>query len=483
MNIVNKIKTETINYPSKLAVIDGNKQISYNDMFVAMDKVANELRTCGIKSGDRVALLYKDSIDYIVITLAILSLDAVVVPVFPALSEIEVNAIAERIDVNYLISEREIDLAGSSRSVFHDCINENNVFIYNRLSNKPLPAEFYPLNPAFIRFSSGTTGESKGIVLSHETIIQRTNAANKGLHITSSDVIIWVLSMTFHFIVTIFLFLRNAATIILCSNAFPEGLISGLINHKATFIYASPLHYYMLLRTNTFSADLLSNTRLAISTAMGLPDDMAYDFHKKFGFELNQAYGIIEIGLPFVNTSGDKSKRGSVGMILPDYEMRVLNPDKNGVGEICLKGKGMFDAYFSPWQTRKQLSPSGWFNTGDLGRLDEDGFLFLSGRTKNVINYCGMKIFPHEIEAVLNQHPVVKESLVFGVTHPQYGQIPAAKIVLREEGEGKFNSKEMGKFCYKHLSPYKVPKEFHCVSNLDKTQSGKIKRPSASSIE
>jgi len=198
-------------------------------------------------------------------------------------------------------------------------------------------------------------------------------------------------------------------------------------------------------------------------------------FRAKFGFELSEAYGIIEVGLPFINMSQAISKRGSVGRILPDYQIKIINQDSMGAGEICLKGQGFFSTYFSPWKSTEDILKGGWFNTGDIGRLDKDGFLFLVGRANNIINYCGMKIFPYEVESIINQHPAIKESLVFGISHPQYGQLPSAKIVLQNT-ETNFDANELRRFCYQRLAPYKVPKEFYCVSRLDKTPSGKPKR-------
>jgi len=476
MNIINVLKNETKGHENQLAVIDNNRRISYGELFLETAKLASKLESYGVKPKQRVALIYSDSIEYIIISLAVLSINAVIVPVFPLLSEEEANDIAKRIGVNYLISEKEMSIPGSTDQVLLDFVNGKKALIYKYATKEELPKEYHDMNPAFIRFSSGTTGVSKGVMLSHEAIDKRTSAADEGLKITSSDIIIWVLSMAFHFVVTIFLFLRRASTIVLCSHPFPGAMLEGLKNNKATFIYASPFHYYMLANTDSFLPEMLADVRLAVSTASRLPDDNADNFHKRFGFELSQAYGIIEVGLPFINTSGDKLKRASVGKILPDYEMKIVNPDNEGIGEVHLRGKGMFESYFSPWQKRTELLEDDWFNTGDLGKVDEDGFLYLVGRKKLLINYCGMKVFPHEVESVINQHPAVRESLVFGVVHPQYGQLPGAKIVLREGGEEFFDNQAMRKFCYQRLAPYKVPKEFSCVSSLEKTPSGKLKR-------
>ena len=213
----------------------------------------------------------------------------------------------------------------------------------------------------------------------------------------------------------------------------------------------------------------------SISTSMKLPVIVAEDFYNKFGVEIVEAYGIIEVGLPFLNASVNRAKRGSVGKILPDYEIKIDLPDKRGVGAIFIKGPGMFDAYFSPWQLRSNVLEDGWFKTGDVGFLDDSECLFLIGRDKSVINFNGMKIFPNEVEMVLNAHPQVEESLVYGVEHSRFGQIPCAKVVLKEN-DHNFDHDILRKYCYNHLAKYKVPKEISYVLQLKKTASGKLIR-------
>jgi long-chain acyl-CoA synthetase len=136
----------------------------------------------------------------------------------------------------------------------------------------------------------------------------------------------------------------------------------------------------------------------------------------------------------------------------------------------------MLDAYFSPWRGRDEILQSGWFRTGDLGKIDADGFLYIVGRDKDVINFAGMKIFAQEVESVINQHPHVKESLVYGAPHSQYGELPIAKVVLLDENDDDAVLDNLRRFCYQRLAQYKVPKEFQSVDDLPKTASGKIMR-------
>jgi long-chain acyl-CoA synthetase len=467
INIVKVIAKETKNYLNYKAVVDGGQIITYAQLLEAVDKTSLELKKLKVTRFSRVALLCDDSIDYIVMSLAVLSLYAVIVPVPFGSAQDEIDILLKNIKVNFLIFTLGSYPQKNSKRI------TKKLFITKLKVKGRVARDFYKINPAFIRFSSGTTGTNKGVVLSHESIVQRTEAANKGLKIKPGEQIIWVLSMSFHFVVTILLFLRRGATIILSSRNFPQELLHNLNQNSATFIYASPLHYHLLASLN-IPKKSLAQVRLAISTAIKLPAQIAEKFSRKFGFPLAESYGIIEMGLPFTNTSGQIAKRGSVGRILPDYKIKILNKDVQGIGEIYIKGKGMFSAYFYPWRSRNKALVGGWFNTEDLGRLDKDGFLFILGRHKQIINFNGMKIFPFEVESLLNTHPLVKESLCFGRPHPEYGQLPIAKIVLKNNARA-LNPETLRKFCYQHLASYKVPKEFEFVSCLPKTVSGKLK--------
>ncbi len=476
MNIYETIEKETARFRNRTAVIDGEHAVTYAQLISLVNEIAVSLRRAGVRRFDRVALLCGDSIEYIAAGLAVLSVSAVAVPVAAEHRESEINEILESIAIQYLIFER-----GSYRDEGSDHLDggdacRKELFIMRRESRKEMAQEYFKINPAFIRFSSGTTGASKGIVLSHETIIERTAAADCGLNITHNDTVVWVLSMSFHFVVTILLFLRRGATIVLCGTLFPESFIDGIVKHRGTFIYASPFHYSLLARVDSLSRESLQNIRLAVSTAMKLPENVAREFYAKFGIELSEAYGIIEVGLPFINLSSDKNRRTSVGKALPGYEVRIVNKDTDGAGQIHIKGKGMLDAYFSPWRNRETiLDADGWFHTGDLGKIDEEGYLTIEGRDKDVINFAGMKVFPHEVESVLNQFPGIKESRVYGIHHGQYGQLPAAKLVLKEPALG-ISIEDVRRFCYERLSKYKVPKDFECVPAIPKTGSGKIRR-------
>ena len=198
---------------------------------------------------------------------------------------------------------------------------------------------------------------------------------------------------------------------------------------------------------------------------------------QKFGFTPAEACGIIEVGLPFINTHPDAAALNTVGHVLPDYRLRIANPDADGVGEVLLLGKGMFDAYFSPWRPRDLCTDMGWFHTGDLGRLDEQGRLCLMGRSKTVLVCAGMKVFPEEVEEVINTMPGVRASLVFGQEHPQFGQVPAAQVAMAADVTDPATVLAgLRGYCCERLSSYKVPVDFRAVGSLPLTPSGKLAR-------
>jgi long-chain acyl-CoA synthetase len=313
------------------------------------------------------------------------------------------------------------------------------------------------------------------VLLSHETILARTDAADQALRITPADTVIWVLSMSFHFVVTILLYLRRGATIVICRQPFPESFLDAGSGRAGTVFYATPFHYQVLAASPLAPPDCLSGLRLALSVAMKLGDETAEAFASKFGIGLAEAYGIIEVGLPFVNSRAAPRKLGCVGRALPGYEIRIAAPDRQGVGTILLRGPGMFDAYVSPWRLRSDIAEDGWFDTGDVGLLDADGDLFILGREKNVINFAGMKVFPDEVESVLGAHPAVADCEVYGVSHPLWGQMPCARIVVRPGATPPAHN-DLRRFCFQRLAGHKVPKEFVFVDGLIRTVSGKLRR-------
>ena len=465
INIVDLIKTEIVGDEDNLAVTRSVKDsITYSKLLKEVEKHSKYLSKINFASHDRVALFCEDSIEYIIMALSILDTGAVIVPISPSLSSNELESLCKRIKVKYILSEKKLTKYSILSEKYLDKLYLHEIDKDIIYSKEYLEVDY----PAFIRFSSGTTGESKGVLLTHNAIIERTSTANASLNISSNDIIGWFLSMSFHFVVSILLFLRKGAHIVLSQDNFPTGIITAFETAKPTFLYASPFHYNLLATHTNISNKLLSNVRKAVVTAVSLNKKTDQHFFEKFKIHLSQAYGIIEVGLPFINDKFDDEHVCSVGKILPGYDLKIQNPDEKGQGIILLKGKGMYHAYISPWKKRTE-----WFDPGDIGYI-KNSYLFISGRSKNLINFAGMKIFPEEVEEVILEFDQISEVRVFAEQHDIYGQLPIAEVVLTTKE--KLDIFRLKKHCLQKLDSYKIPKEFIEVKSIEKTTSNKIKR-------
>ena len=463
-HIVDTIRAETASLRDRTAVTRGDRNVTYAGLLEEVSRIRELLATkLGIEKYSRVALLYEDSIEYIILALAVLDTGAVMVPISPSLSLMEFDTLLERIQINHVISDRPLDTL-SRRGEIPDT-----AFLYTVNTDIRTFDETGISDPAFIRFSSGTTGASKGVLLTHPAIIDRTDAADERLQITDGDTVAWFLSMSYHFVVTILLFLRRGARILLSGDDFPKGAVKAFQKFRPTFVYASPFHYSFLTKSAEFSPKMLADVRMAVSTAVALDRTTADAFKEKFQTGLSQAYGIIEVGLPFINDRTDDQYIDSVGTILPSYRLRLEDKDENGRGRILLKGKGMFDAYVSPFRKRAE-----WFDTGDIGEI-QNGYLFIRGRSKNVINFNGMKIFPEEVENAVTDFEGIREARVSPRPHRLYGQLPVAEYTTADNAD-RIDTAELRRFLRTRLDLYKIPKEFIHTDHIPKTPSGKIKR-------
>jgi acyl-coenzyme A synthetase/AMP-(fatty) acid ligase len=285
-----------------------------------------------------------------------------------------------------------------------------------------------------------------------------------------------VLPLAYHFAVTIVAYVRAGAHILLGPDTLPATVVDSIRRLGATVFYASPLHFERM--SNLGPTGPLDSLRLALSTSAPIVPAVLDRFASLYGIPVGQAYGIIEAGLPCINRGTEGLSAGSVGRVVPGYELAVLADDGERLppgasGEIGVRGEGLFSAYYAPWVLREQIARDGWFLTGDIGRLAGDGALFLEGRKKAVIFVAGLKFFPEEVEACIDAFPGVRESRVYSTPHAHLGQVPRAEVVLDSPHP---DLDGLRAHCVRALSPYKVPLEFRLVEAIARTPGGKILR-------
>jgi long-chain acyl-CoA synthetase len=453
MNIAEEIFKKV--HPDAVAIFCEGQEISYGSLDAKSAQLMRQLYPL-IESlpCPRVGLDCPDGADYIAHALGILRAGGCFVPIAPELSPTERQRLIEEVRLDVIVKQTATD----------------GVRLESPAHTSSAPAWLNPLaniRPAFIRFTSGTTGHAKGITLSHETLLERITAANDGLGISAADRILWVLPMSHHFAVSIMLYLWNGAGIVLPQSNLPGDLLAASHRTRATVLYAAPFHYEMLSGCQPSEA---VHWRLAVSTTAPLAVSTAERFSKNFGIFPSQGLGIIEVGLPCLNFPSPAMRPASIGRPQASFQAK-LNDSK-----LFLRGPGCLDAYLSPWQPRSQiLDDEGWFATGDIAEINDEGFVTLLGRASTAISIGGMKFFPDEVEAVLNTHPAVARSRVIARQHADFGTVPIAEVLIVPGAEAPPRL-DLLKLCRRELSAHKVPVELHFVDDIPQTPSGKIKR-------
>lgn len=463
MNLIEEIAR--LHAPAALAVVSGERRVTYGELFQRAREIAALIPNPGRIA--RIGLQCPNGVSYIVLSMGVLLSGACLVPLAEELTDAERAEIAATTALDFILAADELPWHGPEEVVAASEADGTPWKLHRGEPAAPAFPEdgFQALNPAFIRFSSGTTGASKGVVLSHETLLARIRAANEGLRIGPRDRVLWMLPMAHHFAVSIVLYLHAGATTVLERSSMREDILATAEKHAATVIYGSPFHFAML--SGDSGAFTWPGLRLAVATAAALPEATARAFERRFGKPLHQGLGIIEVGLSVLNLDAARDKPASLGKPLPAYEVELRDD------EFHVRGPGLLDAYLVPWDPAPL--DDGWFASGDLVRRDADGHLFLMGRKKSVINVAGMKVFPEEVERVLNEHPGVARCRVLGREHPQMGQVPVAEIVPADPAAPP-KPVELQRHCKAVLSAYKVPLLFQTVAAVPLTASGKIKR-------
>jgi long-chain acyl-CoA synthetase len=387
VNIVDQIALRAS--AERPALMEDGVVMSYGQLLEKVSQAAAWLRRMPELRGGvpRVGLACESGTTYIILALAILKAGACLVPVAEELTADERADLISRTGLcGVVLGAGETWRGAEARSRDE---STGAAWLCLEAPQFGHEAEFTALDPAFIRFSSGTTGRSKGVVLSHRKLCERVVSANAALGIGPGDRVLWLLPMAHHFAVSIILYLYHGACTVIGGSHLAQEVLTSAAESRATVIYGAPFHYALLAADR--GGYPWPDLRLAVSTAAPLHPDVARRFAARFGKPVVQGLGIIEIGLPLLNTGGAGDAPEAVGRPLPAYDVELRDEEGRtvavgAIGELWIKGPGMFDAYLSPWQTVDEVCVDGWFPTGDLAETDAAGRVFIRGRKRCVIN-------------------------------------------------------------------------------------------------
>ncbi len=478
-------------YPRRKAVIS-NVTVNYREFGEQVNRLAHALMNLNVIKGSRVGLLLSNSLEFMYAYFGILSIGAVVVPLNTFLQPAEIEYILQDCKLDVLIIHdhfRPIISALPQGLVRHIIVvssqnREGGLLWQHIVQQEPATRAHRKIEPdqmAVILYTSGTTGHPKGVVLTHRNLLANITSSCQAIRITAKDRFLLILPLFHAFTCTVCMLIPFfvGGSIILFSKIERKQLKKALIWKRPTILVGIPQLYNMLAQYPYFRAlRWLNPIRLCISGAAPLSMETLEKFEQKFKIPLLEGYGLSEASpVVSINPPDKKRKPSSVGLPLPGVEVKVLDAEENElppntVGEVAVKGENVMQGYFHHPEETKKVIRGEWLLTGDMGRIDEDGYIYLVDRKKDMLLVKGLNVYPREIEELLNSHPKIQESAVIGLSAGLKGEIPKAFIIFKEEET--LTEQEVKAFCKKNLASYKIPRFIEFRSSLPKTPTGKI---------
>ncbi|NPA51307.1 MAG: fatty acid--CoA ligase [Aquificae bacterium] len=486
------------NFGKKPIIFEEDTKINNLQLKEYVDSFARYLELLGIKKGDKVAILLKNSKEFIVSFLGIGKLGAVPVPINTFLKPNELEYILNHSDAKLLITESEfdkkinevVDKTAIEKIIWKDKttqLDKDNIPFEECLSIKDvkhLEPQADLEDTAVILYTSGTTGKPKGVMLTYKNIFSNIINIEKVVPITHKDRFIVYLPMfhTFTLTATVLMPLYFASPIVVIRSILPfSNILKQTLLKRVTVFMGVPEVYNALSKANLPWYFMWFNKLKAfVSGGAPLPESTLQRMKKKFPkVPLLEGYGLSEAS-PIVSVNRlEKQKPLSVGPPLPDYQVKIVNEEfielpQGEIGEIIQKGDNVMKGYYKNPEATEETVINGWLLTGDLGYLDEEGYLYIVDRKKDLIISKGINIYPREIEEILNQHEYIDMCAVVGKKDDIHGEIPVAFIQLKEDAPKNLNPNIFKNYLKDKLANYKIPKRFIILQELPKNATGKV---------
>jgi len=487
MNITQHVERGHHLFPDTPALIFEGKSFTYADLDLMANRVANGLRELGIHRSDRVALFLPNIPEFIISYLGILKIGAIAVSLNAMLKSAEVNFILNDCGAKALVTTEELaknvpqaDLPELKHILIAEGTASKGTLLTELMASASPDTRAVEMDryaPAALVYTSGTTGSPKGATLSHGNLISNSYSQQHCCGMRSEDRLLLYLPL-FHCFgqnAVLNAGLNACATIVLHRNFDLTQILKSIATEQVTMFFGVPTVFLVLLNMNT-PDDQLKSVRYYFSAAAPLPNEVAQKWYEKYGLVIHQGYGLTETS-PCASYNHDYIyKPGSVGIPIENVEMKIFINGKEvppgELGEIVIRGPNVMLGYWNrPFETAEVLK-NGWFYSGDIGQIDEDGFFYIVDRSKDMINVAGFKVYPTEVENVIYQHPAVAEVAVYGVPDLEKSEIVKANIVLKP-GQN-VTEKQIIAFCSERMATYKIPKAVKFVDSLPKNPTGKV---------
>ncbi|HYI46601.1 MAG TPA: long-chain fatty acid--CoA ligase [Actinomycetota bacterium] len=491
MNLAELLAESAQRNPGKKALvaigIDQKRAITFGDLDAEVDRVAAGLQKLGVQPGDRVAVGMHNVPEFPFAYFGILRAGGVVVALNAMLTPHETAHVLKDSGASVVLASTPFAEVARSAAASMSDVKVITTESWDDLG--PLGSDVKRIDReaddlAVLAYTSGTTGEPKGAMLTHGNLLAnlRQQMSIPEAHVDEQDVLFLALPL-FHIFglnVTLGLLVLNGATGILIEKFDPVPSLRTIQEHKVTVVFGAPTMYTAWVAVPGADQYDLSSVRLAISGAAPLAPDVLRDFRDMFGVVVYEGYGLTETSPTLAsNRMAERPKPGSVGLPLPEVEMRLVDEEGNDVelgdpGEIIVRGPNVFAGYWNRPEDTERAFFGDWFRTGDIAVKDEEGYLYLVDRKRDLIIVSGFNVYPSEVEAALLVNSAIAEAAVVGVPHPYTGEAVKAYVVL--EAGVEMTEAELISHVETRLARFKTPQSIEIVDSLPHLLTGKVLR-------
>ncbi len=461
-------------FPENIAVVDGERRIKFRELLPGASALAPLLAHL---SSQNIGILLPTSYGFVQTFLASQLAGKTAVPLNFFLPPEAIAHIASDAQLDTIITTKTFAslLPEASRALILEDVAPD---------LKPDASFLEPLSkgpePAVILYTSGTTGSPKGVMLSQGNLLANTFASKSHYQIDETYVILGILPLfhTFALVVTMLLPLLAGARAVFLPTFDASAALKAISAERVNTTVAVAPIYRFFVRSKLQGKYDTSSVKIAIAGGGPVTLDLEEEFERVFGIPILEGYGLTETTCVVSANPPGKNKPGTAGVPLQNIEVKTVDDEGRELppgqdGDICVKGPTVMQGYLNkPEETSEVLIPDGWLNTGDIGRLDEDGYLTITGRKKELIKTGGENVWPQDVEDVLERHQEVAEAAVKAVPDKLRGEVPRAFVVLKEGA--KVTQAALRDFCRQHLAPYEVPRYIEFRDSLPKGPTGKI---------
>ncbi|KQW11767.1 AMP-binding protein [Streptomyces sp. Root369] len=464
--------------PHGAAVSDGHRSLTNTQLLNRVRMAARQLQDLGIGPGDVVALQLTNRVEFVVLLFAAWRLGATVTPVNPSMTDVEVGRQLKDSGARLLVVEDGTAVMAHEVAVL--AIGE----LYEGAAEPDQAPLLDPATLALLIYTSGTTGTPKGVMLDHANIDAMVEMGRLALEVGPADRCLLILPL-FHvngIVVSVLLPLLVGASVVIAGRFDPRTFFDLIEQERPTFFSAVPTIYGMLAALPDDIRPDTSSLRFGVCGAAPASAELLTRFEARYGFPLVEGYGLSEGTCgSTVNPVAGPRRAGTVGLPFPGQEIRIVDTDGTETapgtnGEVVVRGPNVMRGYLGRPDETARVIVDGWLHTGDVGRLDAEGYLTLVGRSKDMIIRGGENIYPKEIEDVLAGDPAVLEAAVIGVPDEKWGEVVVAYVQPRPGST--VDPSALKALCARSLTGYKRPTAFFVVEAIAKNAVGKIDKAS-----